>query len=142
MADNVPQIATAWDWAFKLVDATDGYTPETGKSPAVTISKDGAAFGGLTGSPAVTEIGNGWYVVTVPAADMASLVILHAEAAGCRNADECLWPAGDWIAYLCNDRTFDRTTRTLSLKASDGVTERFALQYAKVSNDVFKYGRA
>lgn len=83
----------AFPWVFKMVDETDVWTPETGKTPAVVISKDHAAFAGLTGSPAVSEIGSGWYGVTVPAADMdADAIVLLATAAGCAQADQAIYP--------------------------------------------------
>jgi len=84
----------AFLFCFKLVDVTDFGTPETGKSPTVTISINGGAFAGLTGAPAVSEISNGWYSVTVPAADMVSgVVILKAIDTGCAQEDFVIYMA-------------------------------------------------
>lgn len=84
----------AFLFCFKLVDNTDFATPKTGKSPTVTVSKNGAAFAGLTGSPAVSEISNGWYKVTVPASDMVSGVVLFkAIAADCAQEDFVIYLA-------------------------------------------------
>jgi len=92
MAAGTPKVNTAFTWYFKLVDATDFATPETGISPTVEISKAGAAFASLTGSPVVSEIANGWYKVTVAASDMnATAVILKATAAGCAQTDEVFY---------------------------------------------------
>ena len=84
----------AFLFCFKLVDVTDFASPETGKSPAVTISINGGAFGALTGSPAVSEISNGWYSVTVPATDMVSgVVVLKAIDTGCAQEDFVIYMA-------------------------------------------------
>jgi hypothetical protein len=86
------QYGQDFTWVFKMVDATDFASPETGKTPAVTISKNGGAFAGLTGTPAVTEISNGWYKVTVDADDMVlGVVILKATAAGCAQEDMAIY---------------------------------------------------
>jgi hypothetical protein len=80
-------------WVFKMVDSLDFATPEATVVPVVTLSKDGAAFGALTGTPAVTEIGNGWYYVDVPATDMnIDAGILKAIVAGCAQTDFAFYP--------------------------------------------------
>jgi len=70
-----------------MVDSTDHVTPKTGLSPTVTKSKNGAAFGALSGS--VAEVANGWYAITVAAGDVdtSGIVVFHAEAAGADKAD-------------------------------------------------------
>jgi len=88
------EVGKAFLFCFKLVDVTDFASPETGKSPTVTISINGGAFGALTGSPAVSEISNGWYSVTVPASDMVSgVVVLKAIAAGTAQEDFVIYMA-------------------------------------------------
>jgi len=134
MADNVPQIAKAFTWVFLMKDATDGHTPEPGKSPTVTVSKDGAAFGALSGSPAVSEIGSGWYKVTVAAADMAATTILKAAASGCVDTSERFY-LGNWMAWLVNKKVINRTTGEISVKQADGTTEQFKYTYGNVDND-------
>lgn len=140
MSDNYPQVGKVFLWTFLLIDATDGYTEETGISPTVTVSKNGAAFGALTGTPAVSEIGNGWYKVTVAAADMVNTVILRATGAGCRNAYLALVPGGDWLAVLVGKRVIDRPGQETSFKQPDGATEQFALTYAEIDADTFSWG--
>lgn len=92
MASGMPKVNTAFTWAFKMVDATDFATPETGLTVTVQIRKAGGSFAGLTGSPSITEIANGWYEVVVPAADMNTThVILKATATGAAQSDEAFY---------------------------------------------------
>lgn len=81
------QSSTAQPLTFLLVDGTDHITPETGLTPTVTLSKNGAAFAGQAG--AVTEIGLGWYKVAGNATDTNTLgsLILHATATGADPTD-------------------------------------------------------
>jgi hypothetical protein len=69
---------------FYMVDETDGYTEETGLSPAVTVSKNGAAFGAVSGT--VAEVANGLYKLTPAAGDVDTLgpIVFRASAAGAR----------------------------------------------------------
>lgn len=55
--------------AFYLDLAATG--DATGKSPAVTLSKAGGAFGAVAG--AVTELANGWYKLVLAAGDVDTL---------------------------------------------------------------------
>lgn len=73
---------------FLLISSTDHVTGATGKTPTVTLSKNGAAFGSPTGS--VTEIANGWYQVAGNATDSntAGPLALHATATGCDPYDD------------------------------------------------------
>jgi hypothetical protein len=123
MAAGTPKVNTAFDWRFKLVDSVDFATPETGLSPTVQVSKAGAAFAGLTGSPSVTEIGNGWYKVTVAAGDMNTTdVILRATATGAAQTDEAF--------YLDDQRVSDVYSR---IGAPAGVS--LAADVAAVKSD-------
>lgn len=72
---------TAHPLLFKMVLSSDGRTPATGKTPTVTLSKNGGAFASPAG--AVTEIANGWYKVAGNATDCGTLgpLILNATAA-------------------------------------------------------------
>lgn len=67
---------------FLMRDSTN-HQPVTGKTPVVTVSVDGSAFGvGALG--AVTEIGHGWYKCDFSAEDTAgTFIILRATASGC-----------------------------------------------------------
>lgn len=104
MAAGTPKVNTAFNWRFKMVDAADFATPKTGLTVTVQVSKAAAAFAGLTGSPSVTEIANGWYTVTVAAGDMNTTdVILKATATGAAQTDEAF--------YLDDQRTSDVYSR-------------------------------
>ena len=65
---SVPAKNSAFTFNFKMVDATDFATPETGLTVTATRSLDGASFGSATGT--VTEIGNGMYQMAASAGDM------------------------------------------------------------------------
>jgi hypothetical protein len=70
-----------------MTSSADHISGLTGASPAVTISKNGAAP--VTPSGAVAEIANGWYKLTPSGADATTngMLILHASAAGGDPAD-------------------------------------------------------
>ena len=75
-----------------MVDESDLWTPETGLTPVAYISKGGGVFVGITGTPAVTEIGYGWYKVTAPGVDTNyNNVVFLALAAGCAQADQAFY---------------------------------------------------
>lgn len=58
----IKQSSTAYALLFRLVDATDHVTPETGVTPTnVKLSKNNGAFAAPAG--AVTELSDGWYRV-------------------------------------------------------------------------------
>lgn len=82
--------ASAWTWVFKMVDAYDFATPQTGKSPAVAISKDGGGFGSTTN--AASELASGWYTVGLTSTETdADVVLLKATASGCAQTDEVFY---------------------------------------------------
>ncbi len=72
---EAPAKNTAFTYVVKMVDSTDGFTPETGLTITMTRSLDGAAFGAATG--AVTEISTGHYKVDASAADMNGDIVTH-----------------------------------------------------------------
>lgn len=81
---------SGWTWVFKMVDEYDFATPQTGKSPAVSISKDGGAFNSITN--AVSEIASGWYKVSLTSAESdADVVLLRATADECAQTDEAFY---------------------------------------------------
>lgn len=82
----IKKATTAYPILFQMVDATDGFTPETGLTPVVTLSKAGGAFAAAAG--AVTEISSGWYQVAGNAADTGTdgALILKATGVGSRDA--------------------------------------------------------
>lgn len=69
---------------LKAYLASDGISPATGKTIAVVISKNGAAFGNPSGGATnATEIGNGWYYVDLSTTDTGTagpLVVRGTEA--------------------------------------------------------------
>jgi hypothetical protein len=87
MSYEIVQNQTALPLLFLLVDETDHLTGETGKSPTVTISKNGGSFASPAGT--VSEVGNGWYKVAGNATDANTLgpLTLHATASGCDPQD-------------------------------------------------------
>lgn len=78
---------------FTLVLDSDHITGATGKTPTVTISKNGGAFATPVG--AVTEIGAGNYQVAANSIDADTLgpLLLHATASGCDPTDETFYVA-------------------------------------------------
>src|SRR5271157_954879 len=52
---------------FYMTASSDHLTPLTGATPAVNLSKAGAAFAAAAG--AITEISNGWYKIALTAVD-------------------------------------------------------------------------
>jgi hypothetical protein len=73
---------------FLLVLAADHLTPATGRTPVVTISKNGGAY--ATPAGAVTELANGWYLIAANAldADTIGLLSIHVTAT---SADPVDW---------------------------------------------------
>lgn len=68
---------------FLLVDEDDARTAETGKTPTVTVSKNGGAFATASGS--VTEISSGFYKVTLTGTETGTVgpLAVIATATGC-----------------------------------------------------------
>lgn len=74
---------------FKMVDATDFATSETGITVTEEISKDGGAFSACTN--AFSEIANGWYKITLTATEMnADEIIFKGTGAGCAQCDRLI----------------------------------------------------
>ncbi len=84
MAERIPQ-STSYLLIFKAYLASDHVTEATGKTIAITISKNGGAFGNPNaGATNATEISSGWYKVTLDTTDTGTigpLAIRGAEAA-------------------------------------------------------------
>lgn len=87
MSYPVKQSSTGRPLLFLLLSSSDHVTGATGKTPTVTISKNGGAFAAPAG--AVTELANGWYQVAGNATDTNTLgpLVLHATASGCDPTD-------------------------------------------------------
>lgn len=63
---HILKISTAYSRLFYMVQ-TDHFTPKTGVTPTVQISKAGANF--VTAAGIVSEISNGWYRIGLTIAD-------------------------------------------------------------------------
>ena len=70
-----------------MIDSTDHITGKTGLSPTVTLSKDGGAFAGISGS--VTEVSSGWYKLALNTTDTNTLgdLAIHSTATGADPTD-------------------------------------------------------
>src|SRR5688572_24779909 len=82
MPERIPS-STAVRVPFKAFLSSDHFTAATGKTIAVTISKNGAAFGNPSaGATNATETGNGWYYVDLSTTDTGTagpLIVRGAE---------------------------------------------------------------
>lgn len=73
MTERIPQ-STAKLVVFKAYLSSDHVTEATGKTIAITISKNGGAFGNPNaGALNATEISSGWYKVTLDTTDTGTL---------------------------------------------------------------------
>jgi len=79
--------STSYPITFLLVLSIDHITGATGKTPTVTLSKNGGSFGAATG--AVSEIANGIYALAGNATDRNTLgeLRIHVTATGCDPVD-------------------------------------------------------
>ena len=73
MADRIPQ-STSYLLIFKAYLSSDHVTEATGKTIAITISKNGGAFGNPNvGATNATAVASGWYKVTLDTTDTGTL---------------------------------------------------------------------
>lgn len=89
-AERVPQ-STTIRVAFYLSLSSDHVSAATGKTAAVTISKNGAAFGNPSaGATNATEIASGWYYVDLSTTDTGTLgpLIVRVTATSCDDVGE------------------------------------------------------
>jgi len=126
-----------------FVDKTDGYTPKTGLTPAVKLSKNGAAMAARHSATAVAHDADGYYTVELDTTDTNTVGLLRVMATDAANnrpvvADFWILPAksydrlfaGETIAdevhmtkaRTCNKTTFDLATQTLVVKDDDNAT--------------------
>lgn len=88
MAERIPS-STAITVPLKAY-LTDGTSDATGKTIAVVISKNGAAFGNPSaGATNATEIANGWYTVSLSVTDTNTVgpLIVRGTATGVDNTE-------------------------------------------------------
>ncbi len=89
MSERIPQSVTK-RVALKAYLSSDHLSDATGKTIAVTISKNGAAFGNPSaGATNATEIANGWYYVDLSTTDTgtAGPLIVRGTASGVDNVE-------------------------------------------------------
>jgi hypothetical protein len=95
---------------LKLFASADHVTPATGKTVAITISKNGGAFANPSaGATNATEVSSGWYSVTLSTTDTNTIgdLIVRGTAATCDDTERMLEVtlAGDAYALLNNAQT-------------------------------------
>lgn len=89
-SERIPQ-SVAYLALFRAFLASDGKTPATGKTIAITISKNGGAFGNPNaGATNATEISSGFYKFTLDTTDTGTLGPL-----AWRGAEAAINDAGD-----------------------------------------------
>ena len=81
--DGIKKNSALNNFEFLMVDATDGYTEETGLTVTAQRSIDGGAFGACANS--VTEVGNGIYKINLANTDLnGDVITLRFSATGAR----------------------------------------------------------
>src|SRR5437868_7153352 len=89
MPERIPQSVTI-RVPLKLYLSSDHVSNATGKTLAVTISKNGAAFANPSGGATnATEIANGWYYVDLSTTDTGTTgpLIVRGTAASCDDSE-------------------------------------------------------
>src|SRR4029077_10405761 len=87
MSYDIQQSTAGTPLLFLLMLSSDHLSPATGKTPTVTISKNGGAFASPAG--AVSEISGGWYKFADNATDTNTLgpLAIHVTEASSDNSD-------------------------------------------------------
>ena len=81
LPDGITKNAILANFMFFMADSADHVTGKTGLTPTATRSLDGGAFGACANAAA--EVANGWYKITLAAADTnADIVALKFTSAG------------------------------------------------------------
>lgn len=116
MAERIPQ-SVAYLVLFKAYLSSDHATEATGKTIAITISKNGGAFGNpAAGATNATEISSGWYKVALGTGDTDTLgplairgavsgiddVAIALMVVSANNAGFAALPDWDFIAKIAN----------------------------------------
>ena len=89
MPERIPQ-SVAYDVFFKAFLASDHISQATGKTIAITISKNRAAFGNPSGGATnATEVANGWYYFAASTTDTGTLggLLVHGAEGTIDNVD-------------------------------------------------------
>src|SRR5215471_2927802 len=130
----LPQGNTTVAVEFLLVLSSDHITGATGKTATVTLSKNGAAFASPHG--AVSEIGNGRYMIAADAIDANTVgpLSLHATASGCDPEDRDFYVVQNINAI--NAALTPSSTSTLTLTGRNLVTYALRLLGVIQPNEV------
>src|ERR1043166_8084638 len=125
---KIQKSTSVYDIPFLLVLASDSKSPATGKSPTVTIRKNGGAFAPPAG--AVTEIANGWYTIAGNATDSNTLgaLLVHVSEASSDNTDD----RHEVVAEDLTTAVVARVTLTDTVTTYTGNTPQTGDTYARV----------
>ena len=84
---RVLKVSTVYPLMVFVTSSSDHITGATGATLTITASAAGGAFAAIT--PAVTELGNGWYSLALTTAHTATLgdLAIHANASGADPTD-------------------------------------------------------
>jgi hypothetical protein len=88
---------------LKVFLSSDHITPATGKTVAITISKNGGAFGNPNaGATNATEVSSGWYKVTLDTTDTATIgdLVVRGTSATCDDTEQVCEVVGDAYTLL------------------------------------------
>ena len=127
MPASIPQ-STSYLYVFKLFLSSDHITVATGKTVAITISKNGGAFGNPSaGATNATEIASGWYKVTLSTTDTgtAGPLIVLGTAASCDPADRDFIVESRYPSSIRNSTAQAGAATTITLDASASATNDF-----------------
>lgn len=109
MAERIPQ-SVAYLVVFRAFLSSDGKTPATGKTIAMTISKNGGAFGNLAaGATNATEITSGFYKFTLASGDTDTVGPL-----AWRGAEAAINDAGDVLTIATEVTAIKAKTDSLT----------------------------
>ena len=141
---HILPLGVSYNLCFKMVLITDGHSVATGKTVAITLSKNTGTFNNPSvGALNATEMANGMYFVTLSAADLdtAGDLIVRGTAAACDDLLEvCQVSTGvrllDGVAH---GGTLGSSTATLALRAAD-VTSVSEHAINIVANGTSKHG--
>lgn len=113
------QSSTSHPVLFFLALSVDHITGATGKTPTITLSKDGAAFGASSG--VITELTNGWYSQAGHVTDRSAVgeLAYHITATGCDPVDfKIIIQTTDFFDLV--QEIWDKATTALTTAGSIG----------------------
>lgn len=122
--------SSAYALSVLMVSSSDHITGQAGATLAITASKSGGAFASI--SPAVTDLGSGWYSLALTGAMTGTLgdLALHIDAAGCDPSD----PSAEVVAFDPGDST------ALGLSRIDAaVSSRSTLTQGQILSDAIPF---